>query len=302
LDVRRSAVVALGQIGPACPTSTLRSVVGALESAATNAADGQERSFAAVSLGRIGGAKGADAALRQRIVKSLVRQMDAKGRGQTPAFAALALGLVGRGILADGGAAPEEDVRAPLRAKFGEVGDPEIRGAFAIASGLVRDPLAADALLKTLSDGGADKRIRGWSALALGLIGAREAVPAIRATLKNETDRELRFHAATAAGLLRDPGAMDDVLALLSDRDASNYELGSALLALGQIGDERAVDALVEIVTDTKGRWRPETRSVAVVALGRIGDKRDLPALAHVAADVNYRTNVPAIEELVSIL
>jgi HEAT repeat protein len=300
-DVRRDGVIALGQIGPSCPPAALRDVVATLETSAVDSIDAQERHYAVVALGRIGGARGADAATRKRIGKFLVRRLGDRS-AQTPAFAALALGLVGRGIVAEGGAAPEEEIRAPLRAKFKEGGDPEILGAFALASGLVKDALAVEALLATLEDDGADKRVRGWAALALGLIGAPEAAPAVRSALTRETDYELRLHAAMAAALLRDPAAIPDVVEVLRDKDASNYELGSALLALGQFGDERAVDALLEIAGDTKGRWRPETRSVAVAALGRIGDRRDAPSLARVTADVDYRSNVPAIAELLSIL
>ena len=301
LNVRRSAVIALGQIAPQCAEKLQRKVIVVLEEVIDGNADEQERNFAVMSLARIGATRGMEPAPRKALVSQLRRVME-KSHGQTPAFAAMALGLIGRQIGDEGGIAPEDDIRAPLRARFAEGGEGQIRGAFALASGLVRDPLAADQLLETLNDQSADKRVRGWCALALGLIGSPDAVEAIRSTLKENADRDLRVQAATAAGLLGDATVIADVVAVLRDRDSSNYERGSAALALGQIGDERAIAALVDIARDSTELYQDLTRSLAVVALGQIGDRRDVPTLARFATDVNYRAHVPAITELLSIL
>ena len=300
-NLRRSAAIALGQIGPQCAPRLEHKVVEVLKRLVDDGVEEQERNFAVMSLARIGAAKGTEAAVRKELVTFLGRALD-KGHGQTPAFAAMALGLIGRGMCDEGGAAPEEEIRAPLRAKFDAGGEAQTRGAYALASGLVRDPLAADHLLKTLNDRGADKRVRGWCALALGLIGDRTATDAIRTTLKDDADRDLRVQAAMAAGLLQDSSVIGDVTGVLTDKESSNYELGSAALALGQIGDERAITALVEIAKDTTNRYPDLTRALAVVALGQIGDRRDVPVLARVATDVNYRAHVPAITELLTIL
>ena len=299
-DVRRSAVIALGQIGPQCSAKAQRRVVDTLRGVIDANVEEQQRSFALISLARIGAAKGADSAMRRDLTAALRKVMD-KGQGQTPAFAGVALGLVGRAVAAEGGT-PEEEVCAPLRERFAEGGDPQTRGAFALASGLAQDRLAADTLRATLLDNGADKRVRGWCALALGLMRDQSSVDAVRKTLKTESDRELRVQVATAAGLLGDATVIDDLAAVVTSPDSSNYELGSAALALGQIGDERAVAALLEVATDTKQRYADVTRGLAVVALGQIGDRRDIPALARVSTDVNYRAHVPAITELLSIL
>jgi HEAT repeat protein len=302
LDVRRSATIALGRIGPRCGAKAQRRALESLKAVAEDAQDEQQRNFAVMALARFGAETGMDAATRNDVVATLARHMQKKGRGQTPAFAAMALGIVGRAICDEGGAAPEEEIRAPLRAKFEAGGDPQERGAYALASGLVRDPLAAPALRKTLEDGGAEKRVRGWCALALGLIGDGTSVEAIRAAMRGEADRELRVQAAMAAGLIGDAAVIDDLIAVIKDKDASNYELGSAALALGQVGDSKAVDALVELAVDKSSNWPDLTRALAVVALGQIGDRREMPTLARLAVDVNYRAHVPAIAELLTIL
>lgn len=300
-NVRRSAAIALGQIGPQCPAKTQRKVVAALAELLDPNGEDQERNFAVMSLARVAAAPGVDAALRKDVVEVLSRTVQ-KGRGQTPAFAAMALGLVARATLDGGGGALEEEVRAPLRDRFDGGGDPQIRGAFALASGLARDPLAVRSLLESLKDTSEDRRVRGWCALALGLMQETGATDAVRTVLREETDRDLRTQAAIAAGLMNHPGVIDDLVKVITDRESSNFELGSAASALAQIGDERAIAPLVAIAVDAQDRYAALTRSLAVVALGQIGDRRDLPTLARLATDLNYRAHVPAISELITIL
>jgi HEAT repeat protein len=298
---RRSAAIALGQIGPQCDPKGQKKVLETLQRLAEEATDAQEKNFAIMALGRMGSAKGLDDKTRNETIAVLKRLLE-KEKGLTPPFAALALGLIGRQFAEEGKPAPEEEIRLPIRKKFEEKGEPKARGAYAVASGLVHDPLAVDKLKEVLKDKNEDKRVRGYCALGLGMIGASDAVDAIKSALKDEADRDLRVQTAMAAGLLGDPSVIVEVVKILEDKDASNYELGSAALALGQIGDERAIDALVNIAKDEKKMYPDLTRALAVVALGQIGDRRDVPTLARVATDVNYRAHVAALTELLTIL
>jgi HEAT repeat protein len=298
---RRSAAIALGQIGPSCQEKDQKKVLEVLQKIAEDAGDAQEKHFAIMALGRMGATKGLPDKTRNETI-GVLKQLLEKEKGLTPPFAALALGLIGREFAEEGKPAPEEEIRAPIRKKFEETGEAKARGAYAVASGLVHDPLAVDKLKDVLNDKHADKRVRGYCALGLGMIGAADAVEAIKTALKDEADRDLRVQTAMAAGLLGDASVIQDVVKILEDKDASNYELGSAALALGQIGDERAIDALVNIAKDSEKKYPDLTRALAAVALGQIGDRRDVPTLARVATDVNYRAHVAAITELLTIL
>ena len=300
---RRSAAIALGQIGPVCADAKVqKKVMDTLKSLAEDAQDTQEKNFAIIALGRMGASKTCAENLRADMIKTLRNELD-KGKGLTPPFAALALGLIGR-TYSDEGKNPDDEIRKPIREKFAEGGEPKSRGAYAVASGLARDPLAVEAMTKVLKDPGSDKRVRGYCAVGLGMIGqdAAGAAEAIKSVLKDDNDRELRVQTAMAAGLLGDASVIESVVTILKDKDASNYELGSAALALGQIGDERAIGALVDIAKDTEKRYPDLTRALATVALGQIGDRRDVPTLARVATDINYRASVAAITELLTIL
>jgi HEAT repeat protein len=301
--LRRSVAIALSHVAANAEPGEQRRVVNALARVATDGKDASECNFAMISLGRLGAAADVDPAVRQRIVRVLGWQLEkASPAAVKQPFAALALGLVGRGIVEAGGPVPEDFVRAPLRAKFAEARNPRVRGAYAIASGLVRDPRAVEALHATFLDRGSDTRLRGYCALSLGMIGDRTASASIARVLadEDENDRTLRVQTAIAAGLVGDGAVIEPLVKLLTS-DESQYVLGSAALALGQIGDERAIGPLVAIANG-EGDHPNLTRALATVALGQIGDRADLPVLSRVAEDVNYRAHVPALAELLTIL
>ena len=300
--VVRSAVAALGRAAPAAPSKLLeRAVEVLIRASGDDTDDSQTRNFALIALGRTGGDRRTSDAVRKRCVDALGKTLD-KGRPASlvQPFAALGLGLVVHGR--EGSAAvDDETLRLPLRQKFAKERDPGARSAFAIASGLARDLRAVEPLLAVLNDTTAPARLRGFCALAVGLVKYDAARDDVRIALAESKDRELSLHAAMAAGLLGDPRAVDDLVGVLRDPDRSQYVLGSVAIALGHIGDERAIGPLCAIVKDAK-RWPDLTRALAVVALGRIGDRRDVPLLARIGTDFNYRANVPATRELLTIL
>ncbi len=300
VHVRRSAIIALGQLAPACTDRERTAVIKALKSKAEGAKDSSEQAFALIALGRLA-ADGVAGDVRTDIARTLRYHLEhARQTNLVQPFAGLALALAG------GPRASDEDVRKPLRDKFAGAarGDPRARAAYAIASGLVRDPLAVAPLTDTLRDRGTDKRLRAYVAVALGMIGDPASGSVVRDVLTDDNDRDLRTQAAVAAGLLGNGAAVDDLVAILESGKDSQYVLGSVALALGQIGDERAIAPLLRIARDAEKRFPDITRALATVALGQIGDRREVPVLARVARDINFRTigAVPALTELLTIL
>ncbi len=302
-NIRRSAAIALGQLAPQCESKTQQSIIKALKGIAKDGKDASERNFAMVAMGRVAAADGIDAETRVDAIKALQYYLEnGKPANLAQPFAALGMGLIGRAMKT----VPEEEVRKPLRAKFAEAakGDPRSRAAFAIASGLVKDPMAVPELIAVLKDRGADKRLRGYCAVSLGMIGDSAARDAIRGTLRDDTDRDLRVQTAVAAGLMGDATVIGDLVKILEAEKESQFILGSVALALGQIGDERAIEPLLKIAADSEKTFPDITRALATVALGQIGDRRDTPVLARVARDINFRAigRVPALTELLTIL
>ncbi len=301
VNVRRSSAIALGQIGANCSADMQEKVIKTLKDAAKDGEDASERNFAMISLGRIGGAEGVADGARKDVMQALHYYLD-KGKPANLAqpFAALAMGLVGRAS----DSPSEEDIRKPLRMKFAEGGDPRARGAYAIASGLVRDGAAVSDLVAALKDRGAEKKLRGYSAVALGMIRDGKAKDAIRSALNDDSDRDLRVQTAVAAGLMGDSNVIEDLVKIVEGEKESQFILGSVALALGQIGDERAIDPLLKIAEDKDKKFPEITRALVTVALGQIGDRRDVPTLARVARDINFRAigSVPSLTELLTIL
>lgn len=302
-NVRRSAAIALGQIAPQCEDDRQRRIIKSLKRTALDAGDSSLANFAMIAMGRIGGAEGASEDVRDEAVGTL-RYLLEKASPATikRPFAALGLGLVARGIRADGGVAPEEEITRHVRESFREARNPTERGGYAVALGLLRDTIAVPELIAVLDDDGATKKLRGYAAVALGMIGAPEGRDAVQRTLTDGADRELRVQTAVAAGLLGDGGVVGDLVEIMEQGEESQYVLGSVALALGKIGDERAITPLLDIATDAEQTYPDLTRALATVALGQIGDRRPVPVLSRVAKDVNYRAHVPALAELLTIL
>ncbi len=300
-QIRRSAVIALGQIGAHADPALRDRVLKTLRDAVREDSDESVTTFGVIAMGRIGAELDATDARRGELIRALRHHMQ-KGQPAhlVPQFAGLALGLVGH----DDPIADEENLRAPIRAEFADRGDPRARGAFAIASGLLHDPLAVDELVATLSDRGLDARLRAYAAVALGMIGDDRARGAVRTALADDSDRGLRVQTAVAAGLLGDRQAVSELVKIAGSRDESQFVLGSVALALGQIGDESAVDPLLEIATDPQRRYPDITRALATVALGQLGDRSEVPALTELSTDINFRAlgAVPPIVELLTIL
>src|SRR5262249_30826982 len=144
--------------------------------------------------------------------------------------------------------------------------------------------------------------LKGYAAVALGMINARGAQPIIEDILKDSkvTDPDLQRSASTALGLMGDTGAVPLLVKLLKEAQ-SEYVISSSALALGYIGDWRAIDPLVSLVKDKKGT--PDlARANAVTALGIIGETEPLPKLHVVSINNNYRAQVESIQELLTIL
>ncbi len=299
VNTTRSAAIALGQIGAASQDAKLqRRILGTLKSVIVDADDAQERHFAIMSVGRVGAAPGVEAALREECLDVLRHHLD-KGRNLTPTFAALGIGVLAK----SGAGADDEKVCKPLRERFAAERNAQSRGAYAVALGLVRDPAAVPMLRDAMLDKGNEPKLRGYAALAIGMIEPKgDGVRAdLRTVLTTEDRREIRVQAAIAAGLLADRPTVQVLVDLLDDRTQSQYVLGSVALALGQSGAEEAVEPLIRIATD--GAKYPDlTRALAVVALGQIGDRSDVPVLSRISTDVNYRDQPSYEVELLSIL
>ncbi|MCS6897505.1 MAG: HEAT repeat domain-containing protein, partial [Nitrospira sp.] len=122
--------------------------------------------------------------------------------------------------------------------------------------------------------------VRETAGTALVYIGE----PSVDSLIESLSDKDfvVRCHAARALGgmttdyqigrtWVRAPKVVDALVAALKDPDRAVRE--DATIALGMIGDPRAVDALIEAMRDGA------VKRHAIAALGMIGDPRALPAV-----------------------
>lgn len=131
----------------------------------------------------------------------------------------------------------------------------------------LRDPGGIPALINVLHEPNESLGIVASSALVA--IGS-EAVEPLISALSN-SNRHFRFFAIGALSELQDNRAVEPLISLLQDPQAG----GGAAIALGELGDPKAVAALINAIhTHEPGQCRP-----FVVALGEIGDPRAIQPL-----------------------
>ena len=175
-----------------------------------------------------------------------------------------------------------------------------VRARVAVALGQIGGAQAIKALVAILREGG-DKIVRASAAISLGQAGGAQAIEALVATLKNKDEDETVWRMA-----IRALGLIWNLLpvARLSDEEATVRR--DAAVALGQLGDERAIEPLKATLRD-----RDEAvRRKAISALGRIWMLPQLVRLGDdgaterkdAAAALGQLGNVRAVEPLITAL
>ncbi|MDH5427339.1 MAG: HEAT repeat domain-containing protein [Nitrospirota bacterium] len=179
-------------------------------------------------------------------------------------------------------------VREQAAKTLGELRDPEavqglsivcrdrdgaVKSAAAEALGKIGDPQAIPTLIKLFKD--TSKIVRETAGTALMYIGA----PSVEALLETLKDPHfvVRCHGVRALGgmttdyqmgkvWVREPRVVEALITMIKDPDRAVRE--DATIALGNIGDPLAIDALMEAMKDGT------VKRHAIASLGMIGDPR----------------------------
>ncbi|MEM1448359.1 MAG: HEAT repeat domain-containing protein [Planctomycetota bacterium] len=313
-EVRESAVLALGLIGDADNGNVDKWIRWALKRSLRSGGDMESR-YALISLAETGGhpGEGEDPYGALGEIRKSIGQKLASGKKREKPWAALAYGVLGHQLRAKG-VDLDPKVDSALVASMRKSKRVDDLGAYAVALGLRRHADAAPRLLKKL-DRAKDEAARGYVAMSLGMIGAREAIEPLQNTLeKAEGQPLLQTRAGLALGMLGDAGVADSLLAILREakeaadaEEAEEAEKGprewdplsdesdpfeatqvAAIAALGFIGDERGVDALCEVVVDANDEYSLAAREAAVVALGFCGDRSSRSWRTALTLGANY--------------
>lgn len=145
-----------------------------------------------------------------------------------------------------------------------------------------------------------------WDPISEAAEALGENVPEAIDMLTSELDHtsfEKKYIIIKLLQLIKDPRAVDPLIKILNTKHTGYfiYELTSlAAEALGKIGNEGAVEALMLILEKNPGYDNGEyLRSSAVQALGKIGDRRAIDALLSVRNIRNLQTKVDtALQQL----
>ncbi len=114
---------------------------------------------------------------------------------------------------------------------------PEVRLEIVESLGLIRDVAAGPALQRALTD--SDKRIGQAAILSLGLVGYKDARPAVENIFKTDRNSETRKRAIEAIALMRDPGALAFFESQLGSSD--DYYREMAAEGMGRIEHDSSV-------------------------------------------------------------
>lgn len=296
IDIQQSCILALGQLGTSDDSPLDRRIRGVLVEVPKRMADQQARRFSLIALAQSGGTPGSGdpAHGTAEVCSALLKQL-VDGKSSVQPWAGLACGVLAERLVSH-----QLDALVPaglgrgVRQALAEESDPAHLGAYAIAAGIMRDVESIPILLKRL-ERERDDTAAGYLAVALGLTGAREAVPRIQALVEASRHRpDLLKQAAIALGLLGDKEAVPKLVGLL--REARSLGAQAALAsALGIIGDRRSLVPLVEMLAD--GDLTDGARGFAAVALGIVADKEKWPWNSKIALDLNYRASAPTLTD-----
>ncbi len=129
-----------------------------------------------------------------------------------------------------------------------------------------------------------DKRSTVRARAAETLIGeVNKAIPLFKKQVQSAPDQEMKLEALFALSRIESPEAEASVRSYLLSKEPALRTAAARVLGLSK--DSKSTDVLMKIVrTDL-----PQVRRQAATALGQIGDARAVPALLEAAASVNDR-------------
>jgi HEAT repeat protein len=314
-NIRRSAAIGLGLLGRLVSGEDRTKVAKVLLQTVEKAKDNSTRNFAIMSLAQLlieDIRAGTTDIIGTDTDETPLERSQSGAYLQRP-FGALAVGLVLREI--------SEEIEIDAYQEFKEKGlmslragitdtklDNRGKAAFCTAVGIAGDGRSKEPLRQIVADTKADKELRGYAALGLGLIGepTPEVTKAIADAMRERSSEELRRQTAVALGLLGNPkisGTGKDAVGLLLEeltRAKSQNHKGQIVISLARVGNHEAVDTLVAMVRNQNEQ--DLTRALACAGLGLIGDLELIPSLARLSKHVNYRASTDIVNEVLSIL
>jgi HEAT repeat protein len=175
------------------------------------------------------------------------------------------------------------DIFQPCRIALMRIGQPAVQ-ALVDAHTHKNEALEGDAKKYEFRPGVVEQK----TALVLGDLRAKAAVPTLVATLKKPISGDNHRGALYALGMIADPSTTKEIVAILNDAKQDFKDRTSAAEALNFLGDPSAFPALLAAAKSadvTKdGQKYPDVRIAAAMAYARLGGAAEAAAFAPVAA------------------
>jgi len=287
-EIVQSCVQALGGLGTSDGGPLDARIRRTLAAVPRDLSDAQARAFALIASAEAGAALGADpAAPGLEAARDFLLEQSVSGKHALQPWAALAAGVLARRVSEADPAHPAlAGLQRGLYAVLEDERAPERVAACALGAGLARAGECAPPLMKLL-----DKELqddaRGAVALALALLGHREAITPLRALVARSKYRpELLRSCAMALAILGDKALPTQLAGMLAEAHSLAAQAALAS-ALGFTGDQRSVAPLLGLLNSRL--VTAKARAFAAVALGNVADKELLPWNAKIGLDLNYR-------------
>lgn len=137
-----------------------------------------------------------------------------------------------------------------LHQRLNDDKSPEVKEAIARLLGEMKDPSSVDALMNAMDPGASESNEKAMNkeiAIALGAIGDKRAVPALTKCLTLKDDYT-RIAAIEALGALKATEAVDKLMDIASSDSQPPFVSKKAVMALGDIGDAKALPVLVKMM------------------------------------------------------
>lgn len=307
-EVKEAAWIGLAGASETMTPAERMTMFGAFQRAYPRISDPLVRGMAQLALGRLLEmdleANADSQLLYQNMGPAFLLKEARVSTGETRGFAALALGLAARNTRegSRAGLAFRRDATALLRKMFEhDARAVHVRGAYAIALGLMDVEEAADLLARSIADRTEQPATRAHSGDALALL--RVDTPSVRealhAALADRRATTVRASAATALAAIAF-GKGGDALARALDEARTQREVGHIAIAIGLLGDLDAARTLVAVARDKQ--HADESRALALSALGLLLDAEPRPSLTRVRRDGNYVARTNTLHEVFDIL
>ncbi len=289
-DIRRGAVIALGQLALANETgkeADSKYSKQLLQFYKTGK-DKQAKYFALMALGQIGGNVN-----RSELLKALATGQ----KVMEQPWAAMALGVLSfHKMENDANAMVDDTIGHAIHREFLRNQNPEARAAFSVALGLCKYREAAHDLMEMLDKKSRQDELAGYLCIGLALMDYKKAKTQIHNLVLSSVRRPNRLkQAAIALGKLGDKTVTNTLIQMLQERETNLAKLSSISAALGFIGDRRTIGPLKNMLFNEE--LTQLSRAFAAVALGGVADKENLPWNSKISRNMNYRGAVETLTQ-----